>query len=268
MDESGDNKIYLSSSLFGNHKKPQITLSPVRLQKVKGNKWSNYIIIYIIPIHYCTLSVGKTVGEEGFDGDKKSFTGGNTVWSVSKEQTSESIRPVHYSHSHSKKVIKHALRQQAKRRRKNTTIAAGNSAPVPRYVTTSLESKFIDNIGSKNRRTDLTQSNFTDTEEEPDNRFKEPTKMIDILSSIPDFRIKHRKRTNKKLSTAAQLEQTKEGCVDLETPDSILLQTNLRDLLNKHTFSSLPPFYQYKLVQLLPHVDRIPVSTQSDCVYR
>ncbi|XP_065200040.1 polycomb protein Asx-like [Planococcus citri] len=222
MDESGDNKIYLSSSLFGNHKKPQITLSPVRLQKVRG--------------------------EEGFDGDKnkKSFSGGNTVWSVSKEQTTESIRPVHYSHSHSKKVIKHALRQQAKRRRKNTTIAAGNSAPVPRYVTTSLDN----------------------TEEEPDNRFKEPTKMIDILSTVPDFRIKHRKRTNKKLSTAAQLEQTKEGCVDLETPDSILLQTNLRDLLNKHTFSSLPPFYQYKLVQLLPQVDRIPVGTQSDCVFR
>lgn len=40
MDETGDNKIYLSSSLFGNHKKPQITLSaavgPVRLQKIKG----------------------------------------------------------------------------------------------------------------------------------------------------------------------------------------------------------------------------------------
>lgn len=36
MDESGENKIYLSNSLFGNHKKPQITLSPVRLQKVKG----------------------------------------------------------------------------------------------------------------------------------------------------------------------------------------------------------------------------------------
>ena len=42
------------------------------------------------------------------------------------------------SHSHSKKVIKHALRQQAKRRRKNTTIASGNSAPLPRIVVKSL----------------------------------------------------------------------------------------------------------------------------------
>lgn len=84
-------------------------------------------------------SVGKTTNEDGYEGDKKSLGGGGAVWSVSKEQTAESIRSVHYSHAHSKKVIKHALRQQAKRRRKNTTIAAGNSAPVPHYVTPSLE---------------------------------------------------------------------------------------------------------------------------------
>lgn len=108
---------------------------------------------------------------------------------------------------------------------------------------------------------------FIANEEESDNRLRVPT-MIEVLSSIPGFNIKHRKRTNKKLSTAAQLEQTKEGCIDLETPDSILVQTNLRDLLNEQAFSSLPPLYQYKLVQLLPHVDRISVNTQSDCVYR
>lgn len=105
-------------------------------------------------------------------------------------------------------------------------------------------------------------------EEELENRLKQPTTMNDILTSIPGFCIKPRKRTNKKLSTAAQLEQTKEGCIDLETPDSILVQTNLRDLLNEHAFMSLPPLYQYKLVQLLPQVDRISVNTQSDCVYR
>lgn len=36
--------------------------------------------------------------------------------------------------SSSKTVMKHALRQQAKRRRKNTTIAAGNVAPLPRII--------------------------------------------------------------------------------------------------------------------------------------
>lgn len=109
---------------------------------------------------------------------------------------------------------------------------------------------------------------FLTAMEEEKNNQRVPT-MIEVLSSIPGFSIKHRKRTNKKLSTAAQIEQTREGCIDLETPDSILVQTNLRLLLNKHTFASLPPLYQYKLVQLLPHVDRILVNaTPSDLIYR
>lgn len=66
------------------------------------------------------------------------------------------------------------------------------------------------------------------------------------------------------MSTAAQIEQTREGCIDLETPDSILVGTNLRDLLNKDTFSLLPPLYQYKLVQLLPNVDRPPNIDEPD----
>lgn len=85
----------------------------------------------------------------------------------------------------------------------------------------------------------------------------QPQTMREVLASIPGFNIKPRKRTNKRLSKAAQIEQTKEGCIDLETPDSILVHTNLRALLNKHTFSSLPPLYQHKLIQLLPDVDRV-----------
>uniref|UniRef100_A0A182N9Q1 ASXH domain-containing protein n=1 Tax=Anopheles dirus TaxID=7168 RepID=A0A182N9Q1_9DIPT len=77
--------------------------------------------------------------------------------------------------------------------------------------------------------------------------------------------MKPRRRTNKKLSTAAQLEQTREGCVDLETPDSILVHTNLRALLNRETFQLLPPLYQYKLVQLLPPVDRPPLPDAPQC---
>lgn len=87
--------------------------------------------------------------------------------------------------------------------------------------------------------------------------------MREVLASIPGFSIKPRRRSNKKMSTAAQIEQTREGCIDLETPDSILCGTNLRSLLNKHTFSMLPPLYQYKLVQLLPIVDRPPIDAES-----
>uniref|UniRef100_A0A336MBA4 CSON014606 protein n=1 Tax=Culicoides sonorensis TaxID=179676 RepID=A0A336MBA4_CULSO len=80
--------------------------------------------------------------------------------------------------------------------------------------------------------------------------------MREVLASIPGFNIKPSRRSKKKMSTAAQLAQTHEGCIDLETPDSILVGTNLRALLNNNTFSILPPLYQHKLIQLLPSVDR------------
>lgn len=80
--------------------------------------------------------------------------------------------------------------------------------------------------------------------------------MREVLASIPGFNIKPSRRSKKKMSTAAQLAQTHEGCIDLETPDSILVGTNLRALLNINTFSILPPLYQHKLIQLLPSVDR------------
>uniref|UniRef100_A0A8D8BTD4 Polycomb protein Asx n=2 Tax=Culex pipiens TaxID=7175 RepID=A0A8D8BTD4_CULPI len=89
--------------------------------------------------------------------------------------------------------------------------------------------------------------------------------MREVLASIPGFSVKPRRRSNKKMSTAAQIEQTKEGCIDLETPDSILVNTNLRSLLNKQTFQMLPPLFQYKLVQLLPSVDRPSVLDAGDC---
>lgn len=84
--------------------------------------------------------------------------------------------------------------------------------------------------------------------------------MREVLASIPGFSMKPRRRSNKKMSTAAQIEQTKDGKIDLETPDSVLVGTNLRALLNKQTFQLLPPLYQHNLVQLLPVVDRPPID--------
>lgn len=52
--------------------------------------------------------------------------------------------------------------------------------------------------------------------------FKIVSKMMSLYFLQP------RKRNNKKLSHAAQIAQTMEGCIDLETPDSILVNTNLK----------------------------------------
>ncbi|KAL3868234.1 hypothetical protein ACJMK2_041065 [Sinanodonta woodiana] len=91
----------------------------------------------------------------------------------------------------------------------------------------------------------------------------------EYLAGLPGFSMKPRKRSNKKLSHAAQIAQTREGCIDLESPDSILgfsvLQMFVHHfriylfqaLISKHTFSLLPPNYQFKLINLLPECDKI-----------
>ena len=82
--------------------------------------------------------------------------------------------------------------------------------------------------------------------------------MKDILTSISGFNIGKLRKSNKlskKSSISAAIQMANEGSIDLETPDSILSQVNLRTLLNKNTFLKLPPEYQYKLSLLLPTVD-------------
>ncbi|RUS92113.1 hypothetical protein EGW08_000137 [Elysia chlorotica] len=76
--------------------------------------------------------------------------------------------------------------------------------------------------------------------------------------------MKPRKRSTKRSkSVAAQIEQTKDGCIDM-TPDSILCKTNLKVLLNHKTFNQLPAVYQYKLITLMPQCDQIPAADRDD----
>ncbi|KAK0080434.1 hypothetical protein PV326_008176 [Microctonus aethiopoides] len=162
---------------------------------------------------------------------------------------------------HSKKVIKHALRQQVKRRRKNTTIASGNSRALPRIVVKPLAPPPIPQpppppppLPSPNDSlSSVPNMQHSNSVEEP------AATMREVLASLPGFSMKSsRRRSTKRLSAAAQLEA---GLVDLESPASILASTSLRALLNRHTFQGLPPLYQRKLAQLLPAVDRQDAAT-------
>ncbi|XP_041360385.1 polycomb protein Asx-like [Gigantopelta aegis] len=81
----------------------------------------------------------------------------------------------------------------------------------------------------------------------------------ELLASTPGFSMKPRNRSTKRKSLAAQIEQTKEGCIDL-SPDSILVNTNVKALLNSETFRTLPQAYQYKLITLLPECDKLVPS--------
>ncbi|XP_058810478.1 kinesin-related protein 4 isoform X2 [Phymastichus coffea] len=147
-----------------------------------------------------------------------------------------------------KKIVKHALRQQVKRRKKNTTIAAGNLRSLPRLSQMQSPMSTLMAIS-----TDQSLPGFNDQQNHIVSEEAAAT-MKEILASLPGFSFKsNRRRSNKRLSTAAQLEA---GLVDLESPASILSNISLRVLLNRHSFQGLPPLYQRKLAQLLPVVDR------------
>ena len=172
-----------------------------------------------------------------------------------KPQVDETPPKTNHHNLRPKRTLRHvqALKQQAKRRKRNANVSAAVSAsPVMQKVCkkpTVLNNgdffiKFKPNAGGLN---------------------SELKTMKDVLQSIPGFSLsKIRKKTsNKKLSAAAAIQQAHEGIVDLESQDSIVGQVNVRSLLNKNTFQKLPAEYQYKLSQLLPQVDRVEDLSQN-----
>ncbi|XP_068768616.1 polycomb group protein ASXL1 isoform X2 [Struthio camelus] len=56
--------------------------------------------------------------------------------------------------------------------------------------------------------------------------------------------------------TAGQMKRNRGEDIDFETPGSILVNTNLRALINCRTFNALPSHFQQQLLYLLPEVDR------------
>ena len=145
----------------------------------------------------------------------------------------------------------HGLKQQAKRRKKNTNVAAGISLTSPSAAAA---------------RTTCRRPTLNAGEIEipfrpyPEELAKSPKSMKEVLASIPGFNMRRLKLNSqrpsgKKMSCAQLIQQAREGAINLESPESILSQVNLRTLLNKTTFSRLPPLYQFKLMQLLPQVD-------------
>ena len=137
----------------------------------------------------------------------------------------------------------HALKQQAKRRQKNKNVVSG--APQPQRTLS--------------RRSTITSNGDIEVAFQPsvDHLQENPQTMKELLNSIPGFNLKklQLKGQNKKFTNAQMIQQTKEGSINLDTPDSILTKVNLRTLLNKNTFTRLPPLYQFKLMQMLPQAD-------------
>lgn len=77
-----------------------------------------------------------------------------------------------------------------------------------------------------------------------------------LVSHIEPYGLKIGRRPQKKTSMSQQLEDSKKSSIDIETPDSILVGLNIKEILNIHSFKMLPKEYQHKLLSLLPPVDR------------
>lgn len=131
--------------------------------------------------------------------------------------TSKLISP---SQKHSKKALKQALKQQQQRNQRRQGGMPTSSSP--RLLLKTLKD-MADNITTK----------------------------TDLCHPVVPRKVPQR---SSRLS-AGQIKRAKYK-IDVETPDSILVNTNLRAIINKHTFSVLPPDCQQRLVKLLPEVDR------------
>lgn len=191
-----------------------------------------------------------------------------------------SSSPAKVSQTHSKRAIKHALKQQQKRRRKNTEIAARGTttglipriimkpllpppppAPCPQPATAGVADA---SPSCKPAQTSLTSSAFTRSQlsltiSSTSSSTRTPSQREHVKLYSSTLAAKTRKRSLRKLSSNSgpvEMQYPRSGSIDMETPQSILVNTNLRELLSKQALASLPPACQHRLVQLLPEVDR------------
>uniref|UniRef100_A0A087YIJ9 ASXL transcriptional regulator 2 n=1 Tax=Poecilia formosa TaxID=48698 RepID=A0A087YIJ9_POEFO len=150
------------------------------------------------------------------------------------------------SQKHSKKALKQALKQQQQRNQRR-------QGGIPAISSSRLLLKTIKDMAENI----TTKTDVGKRLESGDHLIRRSNasyeRRADVSQQVIRFFTKVPQRSDR--LSAGQIKRTK--CkIDVETPDSILVNTNLRALINKHTFSVLPPDCQQKLVKLLPEVDR------------
>ncbi|XP_048841028.1 putative Polycomb group protein ASXL2 isoform X2 [Brienomyrus brachyistius] len=162
------------------------------------------------------------------------------------------------SQKHSKKALKQALKQQQQKNQRRQ----GGITPIsnPRIIFKSVKDMTCP-IAAK---TAWEVKQLARRSSSPHNSSSSSTSTSSSSSvktdPCPSARTRKMSQRSDRLS-ARQLKSTKCAEIDVETPDSILVNTNLRALINKHTLSLLPPEGQQRLLALLPEVDR---QTSSD----
>ncbi|XP_074717300.1 putative Polycomb group protein ASXL2 isoform X2 [Strix uralensis] len=155
------------------------------------------------------------------------------------------------SQKHSKKALKQALKQQQQKQQQQQQCRAGMPVSSNQHVLLKAVKAAGDSAPAKSawegKQSDGQSSS-------PQNSTSSSSPSVKLDNSLPGLGKKPFQRSDR--LHARQLKRTKCAEIDVETPDSILVNTNLRALINKHTFSVLPPECQQRLLLLLPEVDR------------
>ncbi|KAM9017224.1 putative Polycomb group protein ASXL2 isoform 4-T4 [Ara ararauna] len=151
---------------------------------------------------------------------------------------------------HSKKALKQALKQQQQKQQQQQC-RAGMPVSSNQHVLLKAVKAASDSTPAKSawegKQSDGQSSS-------PQNSTSGSSPSVKLDNSLPGLGKKPFQRSDR--LHARQLKRTKCAEIDVETPDSILVNTNLRALINKHTFSVLPIECQQRLLLLLPEVDR------------
>ncbi|XP_061206201.1 putative Polycomb group protein ASXL2 isoform X1 [Neopsephotus bourkii] len=154
------------------------------------------------------------------------------------------------SQKHSKKALKQALKQQQQKQQQQQC-RAGMPVSSNQHVLLKAVKAASDSTPAKSawegKQSDGQSSS-------PQNSTSSSSPSVKLDNSLPGLGKKPFQRSDR--LHARQLKRTKCAEIDVETPDSILVNTNLRALINKHTFSVLPTECQQRLLLLLPEVDR------------
>ncbi|XP_067835908.1 putative Polycomb group protein ASXL3 [Heptranchias perlo] len=182
--------------------------------------------------------------ESGVCPDPKHVPDGiSSPHSTSSSTTVAQNKLISSTQQHTKKALKQALKQQQKRR---IGVSMMMNKAIPCVVLTPLKvSEELPESPSGSESNNIGDLNGSDKE------LKDGPRSSPNLAKTTDQHLKRLKR-----SSSGQLKRTRGEEIDVETPGSILVNTNLRALINKHTFASLPHHFQQQLLILLPEVDR------------
>ncbi|KAJ8275330.1 hypothetical protein COCON_G00099550 [Conger conger] len=237
-------------------------------------------IFYKVPGRMGVYTLKKEVSDDGSDSsdvvsDSQSPENGNTATSkegrrgkwrrVTSKLQSQPASPqsrcsspsvpaklISPSQKHSKKALKQALKQQRNQRRVGMTSSSASSSSSSSSQMVLKRGKEPADPPSRTKAAwELKQS--TQRSASPPNSSSSSSSSSSAKADLcPSVSTRKMSQRSDRLNARQLKPSLLCAEIDVETPDSILVNTNLRALINKHTLSILPQDCQHRLLALLP----------------